>query len=632
MKKQLLFILMMLMPVVAWADDSGECGYGVSFVFNEGTETLTISKTGEGDGTMSGYERSQLYKKYKRKIRTIIIEDGVTKIGSHAFESFNSLSSIVIPNSITEIGYGAFAGCTSLTSISIPNSVTYIGNEAFRGCVSLSSVIIPNGIPYISDSTFEGCVSLTTFEIPDGVTGISVQAFRGCVNLSSITIPSSVTTIGNSAFEGCVNLSSLTIPDGVSYIGSEVFRDCGLTSIVIPKSVTSFSDLALNGCNSLTSIIVEEGNEIYDSQDNCNAVIQKADNKLITGCCTTKIPQSVEIIGMWAFVDCVNLSSIVIPKGVTSIMRGAFSGCNSLTSIKVEDGNELYDSRENCNAIIATDNNEIIVGCSTTEIPATVKSIGSSAFCNNSSLKSITIPYNISSLQDYAFYGCSLENVIIKNVETSLYIKTTGSSFSDATFQHAILYIPAGKRWDAIYGDGGWYRFNNIREIAMESRELSEARAYTLMNTNDFSLAVYDAVNGEVTNATSLYDIDENNASNAWQIIKGDDDNYLYNIGARQYAGIDANGKIVLSSSPVAISLRETKNGFMLGDNNGQQWGFVINEDVKPYKDLTAIDNITSSAIRDAYYSLDGQRLSQVKKGLNIVRTGDGKAKKVVLK
>jgi hypothetical protein len=208
----------------------------------------------------------------------------------------------------------------------------------------------------------------------------------------------------------------------------------------------------------------------------------------------------------------------------------------------------------------------------------------------------------------------------------------SGTSFSAPTLQHAILYVPAGQRWDAIYGKGGWYRFNNIREIAMESRELSEARAYTLMNTNDFSLAVYDAVNGEVANASSLYDIDENNASNAWQIIKGDDDNYLYNIGARQYAGIDADGKIVLSSSPVAISLHETKNGFTLGDNNGQQWGFVINENVKPYKDLSAIDNITSTAIRDAYYTLDGQRLSQVKKGLNIVRTGDGKAKKVVLK
>ena len=616
----------MMLPMVTWADDSGVCGYGVSFVFNESTGTLTISKTDEGKGEMyNAYYIPQLYAKYKKKIKTVIIENGVTTIGGYSFENFNCLTSVVISSSVTSIDYRAFAGCSSLASISIPNSVTSIGSEVFSGCVSLSSITIPNNITLINNSVFEGCVSITTLEIPDGVTDILPQAFRGCVSLSSITIPSSVKTIGSIAFEGCVNLSSLTIPDGVSDIGYDVFRNCGLTSIVIPKSVTSIDERALNGCNSLTSIIVEEGNTKFDSRDNCNAVIIKASNRLIAGCSTTKIPQSVESIGLNAFVDCSNLSSIVIPKSVTYIGPSSFSGCNSLKSIKVEDGNEIYDSRDNCNAIIATDNNEIIVGCSSTEIPLTVKSLGNAAFYNLSSLKSITIPSNIETIQRYAFSGCSLENVIIKNIETSLYIKTTGSSFSDATFQHAILYIPAGKRWDAIYGNGGWYRFNNIREIAMESRELSEARAYTLMNTNDFSLAVYDAVNGEVTNANSLYDIDENNAKNAWQIIKGDDDNYLYN-------GIDADGKFFLSSSPVAISLHETKNGFTLGGNDGQQWGFVINEKVKPNKDLTAIDHITLTAIRDAYYTLDGQRLSQVKKGLNIVRTGDGKAKKVVLK
>ena len=633
MKKQLLFILMMVLPMVALADDSGVCGYGVSFVFNESTGTLTISKTDEGNGGMyNAYYTPQLYTKYKRKIKTVIIENGVTAIGGYSFENFNCLTSVVIPSSVTRIDYRAFAGCSSLASISIPNSVTSIDAEVFSGCVSLSSITIPNNITLINNSVFEGCVSITTLEIPDGVTDILPKAFRGCVNLSSIKIPSSVKTIGSSAFEGCVNLSSLTIPDGVSDIGYDVFRNCGITSIVIPKSVTSIEERALHGCNSLTSIIVEEGNTKFDSRDNCNAVIIKASNRLIAGCSTTKIPQSVESIGLNAFVDCSNLSSIVIPKSVTYIGPGSFSGCNSLNSIKVEDGNEIYDSRDNCNAIIATDYNEIIVGCSSTEIPSTVKGLGNAAFSNLSSLKSITIPSNIETIQRYAFSGSSLENVIIKNIETSLYIKTNGSSFSDATFQHAILYVPAGQRWDAVYGNGGWYRFNNIREIAMESRELSEARAYTLMNTNDFSLAVYDAVNGEVANASSLYDIDENNASNAWQIIKGDDDNYLYNIGARQYAKINDEGKLVLSSSPVAISLHETKKGFTLGDNNGQQWGFVINENVKPYKDLSAIDNITSTAIRDAYYTLDGQRLSQVKKGLNIVRTSDGQAKKVIIK
>ena len=574
MKKQLLFILMMMMPMVAWADKKVKID-NLWYLLDEYIYKASVISNPD-----------DINDKYRGDIvipATVSyegVEYNVIRINQYAFEYCEELSSVVIPNSVTYIAPSAFHGCTALTSVAIPNSVTQIGSSAFQDCTGLVKVSLTDGLERIDPSAFAYCTSLTSLFIPK-----SVKSIWG-------------TTTG---YQNYVK--------GVSII---------------------------TGCKKLTSIVVDKENSTYDSRDDCNAIIETASNKLIAGCGKSIIPQGVKYLSIEAFQGCEELESLYFPSSFvvdpTEWSFGMnFSGCINLRSITVDENNPCIDSRDNCNAIIQTATDKLILGCKETVIPNSVKAIGSYAFFhidNFINRTSLVIDNNIELIERYAISGCKLENIILKNPQTQIY----GGSFSEPTLQHAILYVPAGQRWDAIYGNGGWYRFNNIREIAMESRELSEARAYTLMNTNDFSLAVYDAVNGEVANASSLYDIDENNASNAWQIIKGDDDNYLYNIGARQYAGIDADGKIVLSSSPVAISLHETKNGFTLGGNNGQQWGFVINENVKPYKDLSAIDNITSTAIRDAYYTLDGQRLSQAKKGLNIVRTSDGKAKKVVMK
>ena len=130
---------------------------------------------------------------------------------------------------------------------------------------------------------------------------------------------------------------------------------------------------------------------------------------------------SVTKIGSSAFHDCSSLTSIIIPNSVTSIGGGTFQGCSSLTSIVVESGNTMYDSRENCNAIIETASNTLIAGCQSTTIPNSVTSIGESAFRGCSSLTSLTIPDSVTSIGNYAFYGCSsLTSVTIPNAVTSI--------------------------------------------------------------------------------------------------------------------------------------------------------------------------------------------------------------------
>ena len=139
-------------------------------------------------------------------------------------------------------------------------------------------------------------------------------------------------------YEGDFIIPEIVVFKKVAYrvtgIGEDAFDECSsLTSIVIPDSVTSIGKSAFSGCSSLTSMVVAEGNMVYDSREQCNAIIHTASNTLISGCQNTIIPDSVTSIGEWAFYDRSSLTSIVIPDSVTSIGEGVFCDCSSLTSI-----------------------------------------------------------------------------------------------------------------------------------------------------------------------------------------------------------------------------------------------------------------------------------------------------------
>ena len=301
-------------------------------------------------------------------------EATVTYYGSSPYDASHSYSgSVVIPATVTysgttypvtAIGNSAFSDCSGLISIDIPNSVTSIGGGAFYNCSGLTSIAIPNSVTSIGSGAFFYCSSLTSIDIPNSVTEIGMNAFNSCTGLTSIVMPEYLTKINEGTFSDCTSLTGIDIPNSVTEIGNFAFYKCsGLTSIDIPNSVTE--------------------------------------------------------IGMNAFYSCTGLTSIDIPNSVTSIGVSAFCNCTGLTSIVVESGNPKYDSRNNCNAIIETASNTLIVGCENTAIPNTVTAIGNSAFDNFSGLTSIDIPNSVTSIGEGAFWGCSgLTSITIPNSVT----------------------------------------------------------------------------------------------------------------------------------------------------------------------------------------------------------------------
>ena len=143
--------------------------------------------------------------------------------------------------------------------------------------------------------------------------------------------------IGNDAFSYCDSLTTLTIFEGLESILDRAFYECpSLTTVALPSSVTSIGNFVFSSwCPSLETITVEQGNKVYDSRDNCNAIIETATNTLIIGCKNTVIPSGVTKIGKYAFENCENLLNMTIPEGVTSIEYDAFSGCRSLMSVTI---------------------------------------------------------------------------------------------------------------------------------------------------------------------------------------------------------------------------------------------------------------------------------------------------------
>ena len=415
-------------------------------------------KITETDISMHWYDASNKKSGYmKPLVETIIYPNTIEKIYTNA--SGNSkIKKIILSKNLKELGDSAISGCSNLTNIQIPNSVITIGNNAFNNCDSLTNIVIPNNVKTIGNNAFWGCDNLTSIKIPSSVTSIGNSAFDQCKNLTSIEIPNSITNIGDSTFNNCDNLTSIKIPNSVTSIGNYAFSGCSsLTNIEIPSSVTKIESSSFSRCSGLTSIKVDDKNPIYNSKDNCNAIIETNTNILIKGCKNTIIPNSVTIIGDSAFATCYNLTSIEIPSSVTSIGKSTFENCYGLTSIEIPSsvtsiGSYAFYGCRNLTSMeipssVTTIESSVFSGCSSLNnivISNGVTSIGSSAFSGCSNLTSIEIPSSVTSVKNYAFNECSNLTTVNYNGTTSQWQKISIATSGNDNLKNAQIICTDG--------------------------------------------------------------------------------------------------------------------------------------------------------------------------------------------
>ena len=464
---------------------------------------VTYTVIGIGDQTFFGCDW----------VTSITIPNTIASIGASAFCYCSSLTSLTIPSSVTSIGSSAFSNCTGITSLTIPSSVTTIGSSAFE---RVNNVIyegtatgspwsakcvngyVEEGLVYLDNTktTLVGCSSSAVGDIliPNSVTGIGVYAFYGCSHLTSMTISNGVENIGKMSFYNCSGLTEVSIGSNVTTIGERAFDGCtGLTSLVVPDNVTNIGSNAFWYVNN----IIHSGTEKWGAKC-ANGYVEDwfvyGDNTKTTllGCSSTAtgeitFPNSVTTIGNNAFRNCINITSVIIPNGVTYIGGGytdsyTFYGCSNLQSITIPNsvtriGTHSFDRCSNLKLIIfdadyimshtsfsASSGFRYIFGEQIEEcvFGENVTRIGSYTFYSCSNLRSVIIPAGATRIGDYVFYSCNRLTSITNNATTPQ--TCYSNDFTNVDKSACTLYVPK-ESIELYQAADGWKDFTNIVKI-----------------------------------------------------------------------------------------------------------------------------------------------------------------------
>ena len=383
-----------------------------------------------------------------------------------------------IPYRVTSIGKNAFSGCGGITSVTIPSCVTKIGDYAFERCSGLTNIVIPNSITSIGNFAFYDCEGLTDATIGNSVTSIGSRAFEYCsklrtvINLSNLTFSKGSTNYGYIA-----RYASKVINAPNGFIDSDYIwfeNESGMTlagylgnatELTLPieyngKSVTNIGDYAFCSCTGLTSVVI--GN-------------------------------SVTSIGNYAFYGCGGITSITIPNNVTKLGNYAFRYCSALKTVvnfslftfnkKSDDYGEVaYYANKVINApngefiddfvFYTSDNENFLAGYigNATELvlPENYKGenyhIGEQAFYSYTGLTSVTIPYCVTGIGDYSFYGCYNLTNITSFIPAGKLFAIGEYTFYRVDSKNCTLYVPY-KAKEKYASTDGWKYFKNIVEF-----------------------------------------------------------------------------------------------------------------------------------------------------------------------
>jgi len=613
--------------------------------------------------TVSDFVTSIQDEEFKQSygVRNVLLGGSITRIGASAFEQCDTLSSITLPESVRSIGQYAFYSCDSLSVINIPSQVYLIEGSAFQYCPDLESITIPASVDsigswafcnsglknvriedseiplklwdwggycvfnanplanvylgrnYISNGRpFRGFKTLQNITVSDFVTSIQDEEFKQSYGVRNVLLGASITRIGNSAFEQCDTLSSITLPESVLSIGQSAFYSCDSLSVInIPSQVYLIEGSAFQYCPDLESITIPASVDSIGSWAFCNSGLKNVRIE------DSEIPLKLWDWGGYCVFNANPLKNVYLGRNYISNGR-PFRGFKTLQNITVSDFVTSIQDEEFKQSY----------GVRNVLLGASITRIGNSAFEQCDTLSSITLPESVLSIGQSAFYSCDSLSVI--NIPSQVYL-IEGSAFQYCPDLESIT-IPASV--DSI---GSWAFCNSgLKNVRIEDSEIPlklwDWGGYCVFNANPLA-NVYLGRNyisngrpfrGFTTIKTATIGSLVNNLQNSeFEGCKGLETIYSLSeipptCGSRVFYGVN---KETCKLYVPELSIELYKGAYAWNEF------FNIEDAVKNIliDGNSAIDNGT-------WFNMNGQSLDNAKRGMNILRTEDGKAVKVFIK
>ena len=374
-------------------------------------------------------------------VEHVTLHSGITAIPDNAFFGlFNGLKSVTLPDSVIFIGKRAFYGCP-ITSITLPQGLTEIGSEAFCG-TQLTEIVIPSGVKYIADSTFYQC-PLTKVTLPEGLLEIGDYAFY-CSRFSEIELPSTLTLIGESAFADSY-LERITLHKGITQVKDQAFCASRLEEIDVFTKDCSFGQSVFKYCD-IVSVNIDL---IEDWVSNCFASSDSYPVQYVTRFtvrgeepCDVVIPEGVERIEAYAFMNIRSIKSLSLPNSLRSVGASAFDQ-TYIEKLYIGDiGSYLLIDFANINS-------------------SPVR-MASSTYLGGKPLDRIVIPDGITEIKPYAFAFANTESDTIELILSDSVVRIGEEAFYNMGKLSA-LYLANVKE----IGDGAFAYCYNLREITI---------------------------------------------------------------------------------------------------------------------------------------------------------------------